>query len=119
MDPLVKRMRDYLPALRLTAGWSSERLAAMLGISRTTMVSIERGHHQMTKTQYLAITCLLEREAKNNAALKKVMDIVFDDTPLGDQSREDLIEIVNAAKKMGCKKGCVAASEKIRELITA
>ena len=36
-------MRNTLPALRQDRGWSQQRLADELGVSRQTIISIERG----------------------------------------------------------------------------
>ena len=36
-------MRNELPALRRERGWSQQRLADELGVSRQTIISIERG----------------------------------------------------------------------------
>lgn len=36
-------MQNSLPALRQDRGWSQQRLADELGVSRQTIISIERG----------------------------------------------------------------------------
>jgi len=36
-------VRNTLPALRQDRGWSQQRLADELGVSRQTIISIERG----------------------------------------------------------------------------
>lgn len=36
-------MQNTLPALRQDRGWSQQRLADELGVSRQTIISIERG----------------------------------------------------------------------------
>lgn len=36
-------MKNALPALRKQRGWSQQRLAEELGVSRQTVISIERG----------------------------------------------------------------------------
>ena len=36
-------MRNTLPALRRDRGWSQQRLADELGVSRQTVISIEKG----------------------------------------------------------------------------
>lgn len=36
-------MRNRLPELRAERGWSQQRLATTLGVSRQTVISIERG----------------------------------------------------------------------------
>ena len=36
-------MKNSLPAFRKTLGWSQQRLADELGVSRQTVISIEKG----------------------------------------------------------------------------
>lgn len=36
-------MENHLPDLRATQGWSQQRLADELGVSRQTVISIEKG----------------------------------------------------------------------------
>lgn len=38
-------MKNSLPERRRELGWSQERLAEMLGVSRQTIISIERGRY--------------------------------------------------------------------------
>ena len=38
-------MRNRLPALRAERGWTQADLAEMLGVSRQTIISIERGRY--------------------------------------------------------------------------
>ncbi|MFT4221000.1 MAG: helix-turn-helix transcriptional regulator [Microbacterium sp.] len=37
-------MRNVIPDRRADAGWSQQRLADELGVSRQTVISIEKGH---------------------------------------------------------------------------
>ena len=37
-------MRNAVPERRADAGWSQQRLADELGVSRQTIISIEKGH---------------------------------------------------------------------------
>lgn len=36
-------MRNCLPALRAERGWSQQHLAELLGVSRQTVISLEKG----------------------------------------------------------------------------
>ncbi|AIT59963.1 helix-turn-helix transcriptional regulator [Corynebacterium doosanense] len=38
-------MRNYLPEARKRLGWSQQRLADELGVSRQTVISIEKGRY--------------------------------------------------------------------------
>ena len=38
-------MENILPALRAERGWSQQRLADELGVSRQTVISIEKGRY--------------------------------------------------------------------------
>ena len=59
-----ERLRKDLPTIRSVAGWSAERLAELLDVSRVTVVNIENTEGKMTVMQYLAIRALLDAEAK-------------------------------------------------------
>ena len=54
-DELVSRLQAHLSTIRKAAGWSGERLANELGITKQTVSSLETGKTQMTKMHYLAI----------------------------------------------------------------
>lgn len=37
-------MRNSIPELRREHGWSQQKLATLLGVSRQTVISLEKGH---------------------------------------------------------------------------
>ena len=71
----IEQFRKDLPVLRAFAGWSSDALADMLGVSRTTMIHIERGD-AINTVYYLAIRKLLDEAAHKDRTLKDVLDLL-------------------------------------------
>ncbi len=59
---LIHRLQENLERIRGAAGWTAQRLADEIGVSRQTISSIENGRSVMTKTQYLAIRTVLNFE---------------------------------------------------------
>lgn len=58
----ISRMQENLAAIRRIAGWTAQRLADEIGVSRQTITNLERGSTPMSKTQYLAIRMVLNFE---------------------------------------------------------
>ncbi|MBO7450725.1 MAG: hypothetical protein J6U54_10180 [Clostridiales bacterium] len=71
----IEQFRKDLPILRAFAGWSSDALADMLGVSRATMIHIERGD-AINTVYYLAIKKLLDEAADKDRTLKDVLDLL-------------------------------------------
>lgn len=53
-------MRNSLPELRQASGWSQQRLADELGVSRQTVISIEKGRFDPSLPLAFAIAALFE-----------------------------------------------------------
>lgn len=49
--------------LRLLCGWSQARLAAFLGVTRQTVLALETGKREMTRTTFLALFFLFYKNA--------------------------------------------------------
>lgn len=43
--PLHRSVRNRIPALRAQHGWTQTQLASLLGVSRQTVISIEKGKY--------------------------------------------------------------------------
>lgn len=65
-EELVSRLQAHLSTIRKAAGWSGERLANELGITKQTVSSLETGKTQMTKMHYLAIRAVFNNEIAVN-----------------------------------------------------
>ena len=76
-DELVSRLQAHLSTIRKAAGWSGERLANELGITKQTVSSLETGKTQMTKMHYLAIRAVFNNEiaVSGNEDLAKIIQL--------------------------------------------
>ncbi len=85
-DELISRLQTHLSTIRKAAGWSGERLANELGITKQTVSSLETGKTQMTKMHYLAIRAVLNNEiaVSGNEDLAKIIQL-FVDQPVASE----------------------------------
>lgn len=77
-------MQQNLAALRGHAGWTTQRLADEIGVSKQTISNIETGKSSLTKTQYLAMRTVFNFEAleRNNVRLAQALhDLVDEPAP--------------------------------------
>lgn len=97
-EELVKRLQDHLATIRKAAGWSGERLANELGVTKQTVSSLETGKTQMTKMHYLAIRSVFNNEiaVSGNEDLAKIIQ-VFVDQPVAPELEELQKAIENEA----------------------
>lgn len=100
-DELASRLQAHLSTIRKAAGWSGERLANELGITKQTVSSLETGKTQMTKMHYLAIRAVFNNEiaVSGNEDLAKIIQL-FVDQPVAPK-----LEKMQNALKEGDEKG--------------
>lgn len=70
-DEIITNMAENLPLLRMKSGFTQEKLAEMIGISRQTLIAIENKKRQMPWNTFLA--CLLVFNQNNDT--KKLMEL--------------------------------------------
>lgn len=58
-------MRNQLAALRAERGWSQQRVAEQLGVSRQTVISIERGRFDPSLPLAFNLATLFERRIED------------------------------------------------------
>lgn len=89
---LIERLQSHLATIRKAAGWSGERLATELGVTKQTISSLETGKTQMTKMHYLAIRSVFNNEiaVNGNEDLAKIIQL-FVDQPI-DRELEGMRE---------------------------
>lgn len=110
----LEKLRRDLPTIRSIAGWSAERLAELLGVSRVTVVNLENTENKMSVIQYLAIRKLIDEEIKDSGNSRLEWAVTFlvdrDDVPEAAKTklREDTERI---AKKVGRKAGSKTLGE--------
>ena len=55
---LVRCLAKNLRSLRTSLGWSQEKLAELIGVTRQTVLAVENGKRDMTWTMFLAFSFL-------------------------------------------------------------
>lgn len=96
----IVRLQENLSVLRKVAGWSAEDLANMIGITRQTVVNLEKGgDYRMTKIQYIAIRSVLEAESREhqNDTLGKLVEILVDSAETSEESKNEVRKTVTTA----------------------
>ena len=109
-EELINRLQTHLSTIRKAAGWSGERLANELGITKQTVSSLETGKSRMTKMHYLAIRAVFNNEiaVSGNEDLAKIIQL-FVDQPVAR-------ELERLQKDLGEKK---AEAEKAKREVIA
>lgn len=110
----VYRMQRYLPEIRCTAGWSGERLAFLLGVSRATISAWEDpAHGPLSMMQYLALRMILQDEIvrSNNMILLQVLNVLVE---WDDVSFEDREVLAKKIRKIRVRTGRRAGVEEIK-----
>ncbi|MBQ6835672.1 MAG: helix-turn-helix transcriptional regulator [Clostridia bacterium] len=77
-NTLIKNMTENLPMLRTKLGLTQEELAAKIGISRSTVVSIETKKRDMTWNTFLSLILLFTKNENTNKLLN-VLEIYTDE----------------------------------------
>ena len=77
-DELIKNMTENLPVLRAKLGITQEDLAEKIGISRSTIVSIENKKREMTWNTFLSLILVFTKNEDTNK-LPNVMEIYTDE----------------------------------------
>ena len=77
-DELIKNMTENLPVLRAKLGITQEDLAEKIGISRSTIVSIENKKPEMTWNPFLSLILVFTKNEDTNKLLN-VMEIYTDE----------------------------------------
>lgn len=88
-EELIERLQEHLGTIRKAAGWTGERLANELGVTKQTISSLETGKTQMTKMHYLAIRSVFNNEiaVSGNEDLAKIIQL-FVDQPVASKLEE-------------------------------
>lgn len=113
----IDRLQENLTVLRKVAGWSAEDLANMIGVTRQTIVNLEKaGNYRMTKIQYIAIRSVLEAETRENQnnILGQLIEILVDSAETPEESKDKVRKTVvaatsNVSKRTGSAAAGIAA----------
>lgn len=116
-EELINRLQTHLSTIRKAAGWSGERLANELGITKQTVSSLETGKTHMTKMHYLAIRAVFNNEiaVSGNEDLAKIIQL-FVDQPVArelERLQKDLEEKKAEAEAEKAKREVIAKQSAI------
>lgn len=86
----IHRLQENLETIRKIAGWTTQRLADEIGVSRQTISNIENDRSPMTKTQYLAIRTVLNFEIveRSNDKLAEALSKLVDEPSEAEETEE-------------------------------
>lgn len=109
----IEKLTQSLPSIRKIAGWSSEELGELIGVTKQTISNIETRKSKMSKTQYIAIRTIIDYEIAEhpeNELLGKVVAILLDseDTPEDKQKAKATIEMLDKTSKSAISSGALA-----------
>lgn len=74
-ENVIETLRGELPVLRAKARVSQEELAKVIGISRQTYSSIERGNRNMSITVFWALVAYFQNNATTKSMLESIGSI--------------------------------------------
>ncbi len=78
----IERLQDNLLIIRRMLGWRAEELGNRIGVTRQTINNLEFKRNKLTKTQYIAIRAILDKEIANfpddTRALVYLLDFFVD-----------------------------------------
>ena len=77
-DRLIQNMTENLPMLRTRLGFTQEELAEKIGVSRSTVLSIENKKREMTWNTFLSLVLLFIKNENTNKLLN-VLEIYTDE----------------------------------------
>lgn len=77
-EKLIQNMTESLPMLRTRLGLTQEELADKIGVSRSTVVSIENKKRDMTWNTFLSLVLLFIKNESTNKLLN-VLEIYTDE----------------------------------------
>lgn len=77
-EKLIKNMTENLPMLRTRLGLTQEELAEKIGVSRSTVLSIENKKREMTWNTFLSLMLLFTKNENTNKLLN-ILEIYTDE----------------------------------------
>lgn len=77
-EQLIKNMTDNLPVLRKKMGLNQDEFCKLIGVSRSTLATIETHKHAMTWNMFLSLILVFTKN-KETDKLLNAMEIYTDD----------------------------------------
>lgn len=109
----IKKLTDGLSAIRKIAGWSSEELGDLIGVTKQTISNIETRKSKMSKTQYIAIRAIIDSEIVDhpeNELLPQIVELLLngEDTPEDNRKAQATKKMIDSLTKTAITGGAVA-----------
>lgn len=113
-DTTIELFRQDLPIIRAFAGWSVDKLAKLLCVSRQTIWNMEK--RRMSVMQYLALSKLIGDEIDGgNVALQEAINILHGRTNRNITREKLEFAVSRIAHEIGTKKGSEALADALKE----
>ena len=118
-DREIEELQNNLEMLRKLFGWTAEQLGDRLGITKQSVLNLEKGPDRgvkMSKIQYIAIRAIFEAEANSRKGeeqenLLTVLNLVFNDNPeITSEQRENILntaKVISSATVSGNKDAAI------------
>jgi len=75
---LIEHLSDNLPMLRTSLGLKQAELAEMIGLSRHTLMAVEKKQREMAWSTFLSLVFIFTKNEKTNKLLN-ILEIYTDD----------------------------------------
>lgn len=96
----VKRLQDNLKVIRTAAGWTTETLGELLGVTKQTISNLENQKNKMNLCQYYALRYIIAMEIQlhgdENPALVRVVSSLLDEKV--DETILNMLENVDGSR---------------------
>ncbi len=120
----IEKLTQSLPSIRKIAGWSSEELGELIGVTKQTISNIETRKSKMSKTQYIAIRTIIDYEITEhpeNELLANVVNILLDsdDTKENEEKAKATIKMLDKTSKTAIANGTLAGVNAILSILAS
>ncbi len=101
MKKQIERMQKNLLLFRRALGWTAEEFGEKIGVTRQTINNLESGRSTLTKTQYIAMRSVIERERElldedTKKMVSALLDIFVDNAEkYNEQDKERILSRAN------------------------
>ncbi len=94
-EEAITRLGEVLGLARQSLGWSTEKLAEQIGVTRQTVNNLESGRGKLSKTQYMALRCLFDDEMESHPEetemLATILEVFVDHPEKYDEDKRKQI----------------------------
>lgn len=120
----IEKLTQSLPSIRKIAGWSSEELGELIGVTKQTISNIETRKSKMSKTQYIAIRTIIDYEIAEHPENELLANVVYilldsDDTKENEEKAKATIEMLDKTSKTAITSGAIAGVSAILAVLAS